>query len=107
MDEQKKRDILFAAKVIRDYCREWPETCGTCMLFEMGCKSYNLPRDWEFQGDLPTVEPCPFCGGKAMAYDNKKFVGVGCSACGARIEAGPGVKDSLSAAIERWNRRSK
>ena len=67
-----------------------------------------------------TLNPCPFCGGKAVMFKDTKRTSAHCrcASCGAESAAyewerdarhvGPGERDYLSASDwcrERWNRR--
>lgn len=83
--------------------------------------SRDVYDDWNYDGNLPELAKCPFCGGKAILCDNSweepvidehgayvdMDMGGGdtlwceCSECGAML---PG-EDTPEAAIEKWNRR--
>ena len=59
------------------------------------------------EGMAETVDPCPFCGGETLgiigASRNPALCRVECLECGT---LGPRT-DSPSAAVAKWNERSK
>lgn len=60
--------------------------------------------------DLPTIAPCPFCGGKAHMHAVRDGRQVGCHTCLANGPAeyhGPdGYEGAEQRAIDAWNRRA-
>jgi Lar family restriction alleviation protein len=50
------------------------------------------------------LKPCPFCGGKAYAYERNEALEIGnviCSNCGVNMEG-----DDETDAVRLWNRRA-
>ena len=61
----------------------------------------------DYQYSEPKIDPCPFCGGKAMIKEISQSVYIECQNCGAKspmVQNSPYYKSAFIAA-ERWNRR--
>ena len=45
---QEEKDILKAARLLRDYCKRNEDECEFCIFeTEVGCAMYDLPDDWD------------------------------------------------------------